>query len=446
MTTVYRPGRNLLRGAVALALLAAAPVLWWPLRAAAPLVLLVLAVAVARDVAVLRRTLGGVAVRRRMPSIVGRGVEFRVELELACGDAMPVSSVAGSLRDVAPGGAQPGICIVPLQLRPGAMHTAGYSLRFPRRGKYTLGPVWIGLAAPFGMVEAQREFACAGEVRVFPEQIAGSDGLRKDVLSEKVLIDRAQETRQRGVGTEFESLSEYRAGDDPRRIDWHSSARYRKLVVRRFQVERHRDVMLVLDCGRTMGAAAGAGTKLDHAVNAALLLGWVALHWGDRCGIGVFDDRMRGYLPPTTGPRAFPVLTSQLYDLQSQLREPDFSEMFATLQRRQSKRCLVVVFSDAGDSDTSGRYFAALAQLSRRHKVLFVALRTPLLDETAGQQDIGTEIDAARKVVALRLLREREKSLHLLRRSGVTVLDTEPDKISVPLINHYTALHSGTVM
>ena len=42
--------------------------------------------------------------------------------------------------------------------------------------------------------------------------------------------------------TEFESLSEFREGDDPRRIDWRATARYRRPIVRRFQVERQKRI------------------------------------------------------------------------------------------------------------------------------------------------------------------------------------------------------------
>ena len=111
------------------------------------------------------------------------------------------------------------------------------------------------------------------------------------------------------------------------------------LVVRRFQVERHRDVMIVVDCGRLMGADVGRGSKLDCAVDAALNLARVVLQSGDRCGIAAYDHRVRGFLPPIAGTQALRSLIDCVYDLQTQWHESDFTPMLAELRTvRPSER------------------------------------------------------------------------------------------------------------
>ena len=94
-----------------------------------------------------------------------------------------------------------------------------------------------------GLAEVQRSFALPARIKVLPEQFASREELLKDRGAELLLLDKATRTRQHGAGTEFESLTEYREGDDPRRIDWRATARIQRPVVRRFQIERHRDVM-----------------------------------------------------------------------------------------------------------------------------------------------------------------------------------------------------------
>jgi uncharacterized protein (DUF58 family) len=247
------------------------------------------------------------------------------------------------------------------------------------------------------------------------------------------------------VGIEFESLAEYRLGDDPRRIDWRATARHCRPIVRRFQVEQHRDLMLVVDCGRLMGADVEKGTKLDCAVDAALMLGRLALESGDRCGLGVFDDRVLGYLPPVSGRHAMRTLTGCVYNLQSHWRESDFSLMFSALQTRQRKRSLVVILSDIVDAQTSGRFRSSLATLAHRHVVVFAALRTPLLASLV-RAPVDTLLDGFRKTVAFRVLREREKAVHSIRRSGVHVLDVEPTELTVPLINQFVALRQQNIL
>ncbi len=45
-------------------------------------------------------------------------------------------------------------------------------------------------------------------------------------------------SRMRGIGREFESLREYREGDEYRDICWTAAARRGKLVTRIYQIER----------------------------------------------------------------------------------------------------------------------------------------------------------------------------------------------------------------
>jgi uncharacterized protein (DUF58 family) len=175
------------------------------------------------------------------------------------------------------------------------------------------------------------------------------------------------------------------------------------------------------------------------------MLSRVALGEGDRCGLGIFDDQVLGYLPPISGPRAFQTLTESMYNVQSRWRESNFAAMFATLQMRQAKRSLVVILSDIVDEDTSERFRSALASLGRRHVVIFAALKTPLLWEILNAP-IGALRDVSQKAVVMRLLRERERALHSVRRTGIHVLDVEPVQLTVPLVNQYIELRERNLL
>jgi uncharacterized protein (DUF58 family) len=203
--------------------------------------------------------------------------------------------------------------------------------------------------------------------------------------------------------------------------------------------------MLIIDCGRLMGADAVHGTKLDCAVDSALMLGRTVLEGGDRCGLGLFDDQVLGYLPPVSGSSAMRALTESACSVQSRWREADFTRMFATLQSRQSKRSLLVILSDIIDEATSTRFRASLGTLCRRHVVLFAALQTPLLRQYT-RAPVGSMVDGTRHAVAFRLLREREVALQSLRHSGVHVVDVEPNELTIPLINRFIELRQGNLL
>jgi uncharacterized protein (DUF58 family) len=463
---------------------------WAPAVWLVAVAVLAIPVPVFLDYLALRRTCNAISVRRELPVCAGRGSPFRVALHLACSVGR---DVVGELRDCLPVSADPAYWHERFELSPGKEREFACQVRIPTRGLHAFGPVWVRVRGATGMLESQRSYDCPGEVKVLPDGAGSREAIRKDALAEQRILDEMTRARLRGEGLEFESISEYRAGDDPRRIDWRSSARQRRLMVRRYQLERHRDVVILLDCGRLMVASAasaspgtrplphgpgqeagqpappprsvrgqvaapplrggGAGarlkagepTKLDCAVDSALMLCRVALEKGDRCGLGIFDDQVLGFLPPLSGPGAYRVLLESVYDIRSRWRETDFSPMFATLQRRHPKRSLVVVLSDAVDADTSVRFRSALVALARKHVLVFAAIQTPLMRELVAEP-IGSSLDVSRKAVTFRLLREREKALRSLELSGVHILDVEPGRLTVPLVNRYIELRERNLV
>ena len=106
-------------------------------------------------------------------------------------------------------------------------------------------------------------------------------------------LDGRSAVRVRGQGTEFDSLREYVAGDDVRSIDWRATARRRAVVVRTWQPERDRRVVLVLDTSRTSAGRVGDVPRLDAAMDAALLLAALAARAGDRVDLLAGDRRVR---------------------------------------------------------------------------------------------------------------------------------------------------------
>lgn len=382
-------------------------------------------------------------VRRVLPNIVGRNARFDWSMAVRNSGDLPIQ---GELRDVLPIAADPPLSINAFGAAPGETVALGGQLRIPIRGQHQFGPVWLRVKGSFGMLEAQRSFECPGAVKVLPESAVSKETLSQSALSEQKNLSEKTRSRLRGEGMEFESLAEFRQGDDPRHIDWRSSAKQRRLVVRRFQIEQHRDVVILIDCGRLMaGEAGGGGSKLDRAVDAAVMLSHVALQRGDRCGLGMFDDKVIGYLPPAAGGAAYRILLESLYNVQSRWKESNFAAMFATLQARLTKRALVVVISDIADASTSEQFRAALSSISRRHLLIFAALRTPLLSEIVNAP-VDSMVQVSQKAVTFRLLRERERALFSLTRLGINVLDVEPSQLTVPLINRYIELRDRNLL
>src|SRR5260370_16998152 len=122
--------------------------------------------------------------------------------------------------------------------------------------------------------------------------------------------------RQRGQGREFESLRDYRQGDDLRDICWTATARRHQLTTRVFEIERSQAVWIVLDAGRLLRAEIQQEqsslrlSKLDYAVNAALSLAQVATQCGDRVGLLSYAHSIHHPIPAPRPPLHPPPLSA----------------------------------------------------------------------------------------------------------------------------------------
>jgi uncharacterized protein (DUF58 family) len=437
-----RPGKNLLRATGVLAAFSVLTFFWWPIVMVLIAALAALVVAAFAERRWLKGMLANVRVERSLPQVIGRNVDFHARLNITNGNPSPLH---GEFRDELPPPTVPSLAMREVSIGANQTSLMESIFRIPQRGRHTFGPVWIRIQGPWGLVESQQPYDCPGSIKVLPETFASRDRLEKDVGAEVRLLDQLQRSRQHGAGTEFQSLQPFRLGDDPRRIDWRATARQRSLVVRHFQVERHRDVMIIIDGGRLMGAEVGRGSKLDCAVDSALNLARVVLQSGDRCGVAAYDRQVLGFLPPLAGANALRSLAECVYDLQTKWHESDFTSILAELRHRQAKRTFLIFLSDLGDAETSQRTCASLIQLQRQHLVLFAALRTPLLGKIV-REPIGAPQDASRKVVALRLLRDRRRALHMLSHNGVHVVDVEPTQLTAPLVNQFIELRQRNLL
>ena len=153
-------------------------------------------------------------------------------------------------------------------------------------------------------------------------------------------------------------------------MDWKASARRGNLVAREYDIERSQQIMLVLDMGRPMASHLDYMTKLDHAINASVLLTYVSGQSQDRVGLMAFADDVVTYMPPGKGGGQLPLVLEQFYPLQPRQVESDYRRAFAYLANRLRKRALIIVFTDLIDPDSSQRLLDNLTLLHPRHLVL----------------------------------------------------------------------------
>ena len=275
----------------------------------------------------------------------------------------------------------------------------------------------------------------AEDAKVYPDiQAVRSYALltRKGALAEMGV----KRMRLAGEGTEFESLREYHEGDDFRDIDWKASARRGRPIVRTFELERSQTMVLAIDAGRLMTPRIGGLTRLDRAINAALLLAYLGTERDDLVGLLVFGRDVERYLPPRKGHRQFLAILEALYSVEGKVEEPDYDRAMRYLAAKLPKRSLVAVFTELQGREPSRRLLATLAGMAPRHLPLVITQRNREI-EALSRREPASETGVFEASVAEDLLADKAGALRLLSARGVLVLDVLPEEVSVAAVNRY---------
>lgn len=303
-----------------------------------------------------------------------------------------------------------------------------------RRGILRLDAVWLRWEGPLGFVEQVRTFELGRTVKVMPSIHASRSAAFELATRDALLGVKAQS--QKGEGSEFEALREHVPGMDVRFVDWKHSARHRKLVSKEFRAERNHPVVLAYDTGYLMREPIDGLARLDHSINAGLLLGWLALRTGDLVGTYDFAARPGRLIAPARGIGRFRHLQHVSADLAYGTDETNFTLGLTTLYARLDRRTLIVLFTDFADTVTAELLLRNAERLARRHLVVFVALRDPLLAGLFGAPPEDVH-GVASAVIAYDLLHDRRVVLERLQRLGVHCLDVPAARLSIALINRY---------
>jgi uncharacterized protein (DUF58 family) len=306
------------------------------------------------------------------------------------------------------------------------------------RGLYSFGAVNVRFMAGWELIVLQRRFPIEAEVKVYPNVI---ETKKLQLLSRRQNLSQMglHALKLKGGGMEFESLRSYVSGDELRSVDWKASARRGKLISREYQLERGQNLMLMLDAGRTMASRGEALTKLDYAVNAALLLTHVAVEQGDRVGLLSFADDVLAHLPLGKGEAQKRGVMETLYALKHRFIESDYRRAFLYSAARLKKRSLIVLFTDLIDPDSSARLISHIVPLVRKHLILCIALSDTESMKLINEIPYDAQT-AYQQAVATSLLEDRKKALVQLQAHGVLTLDVSPEQLSIATVNRYLKL------
>lgn len=416
-----------LRGAVLVGL-AALPALLLPVLGVALVVLAVVALVV--DAARVRKA---PTVRRDIPTLLSRGVASPWRLTVLVGASERLEVAQPAPADLVVSAPQP---VAGADGRAFAAEVTA-----SRRGRHLLPAVQLRRTGPLGLGAWVHEVAGETPLTVYPDLPTAHR------LARAVRLGASTEPGQSlrgplGLGTDFDAIRDYLPDDDVRLVNWRATARLQRPMSNSYRVEQSRSVVLALDCGRLMAAPPGPAsmTRLDAGVDVVAALALVADAAGDRCGLLAFDDGVRRQLRPRT--RGATAVLRAVHDLEPRQVDSDYELALAALGR--GSRAALLLVTDLYDEAAARPLLAALPALTRRHAVTVVSATDETLAAALRRTAVDTD-DVLLAGAVVDLLDARRRTVALLRRAGVTVVEASAARLPAATVAAYLTTKSRVV-
>jgi uncharacterized protein (DUF58 family) len=330
---------------------------------------------------------------------------------------------------------------------PGIPARLRYRVEPKERGDWQTGWLYVRYRSGLGLAERWARSPLTQTVRVYPALRTGEE--QQIFLARSRQIDlQLRRAQQRGLGRDFESLREYREGDDLRDICWTATARRGGPITRQYQTERSQPVWIVLDCGRLMRARvamaqtskefgpAHSSSKLDYACTTAVSLAQLALYSGDRVGLLAYGQGIQQRLLPGRGSAHLRQIIESLALVRAEGSEADHLRATATLNRLQPRRSLILWVTDLAETAMRPEVIDGALQLLRRHVLLFVAMAQPEVKLIADARPKNVE-QMFRAAAAQEMAGRRELLLARLHEQGALTLDLNPEALTSTVLNQY---------
>jgi uncharacterized protein (DUF58 family) len=377
-------------------------------------------------------------VRRTWNGPLSLGETASATLEI---DNTAASAIEASLIDEIPSVLSPAPPTIQFAVPARRPATESYSVKPLSRGDIPVGRVFLRYGSALGLARRWAVADLARPVRVLPDIVEARNFALYLIRSRQVEMEKRRR-RLRGQGRDFETLREYRQGDDFRDVCWTATARRNQLISRVYQVERSQAVWIVVDAGRLMRARIHdekrgfSPEKLDYAVDAALSLAQVASHSGDRIGLLAYGRNIQQAIAAGRGSGQLRHFVDALSLVHSESGEANHARAVQALLHRQPRRSLIVWLTDFAETATTPEVIDYAVHMTKRHLVVFAAIGQPDLAELIRAVPRNEE-DMFRHAAALEIAQRRRKLLRTLRDRGVLVVDITAPGLSAALVNQY---------
>ena len=168
----------------------------------------------------------------------------------------------------------------------------------------------------------------------------------------------------KGTGFEFDQIREYLPGDDVRFIDWNSSARANKLLVKQYVEERSRTIFLAVDISGSANFGSSERLKRERNAEIASILALVGEYGRDRVSLLLFSSEVELYIPPRQGKFHTRAIMSKLFGYKPKHKKTSIKSALKKISELKCKDSMVFIISDFIDNDLDSKYWPIVSRLA----------------------------------------------------------------------------------
>ena len=249
-----------------------------------------------------------------------------------------------------------------------------------RRGLYTIGPVTITAADPFGFFRTSRTFGEPVEVLVYPNA-PELPGLYLPPAS--LPGDGRFRRRTHNVTPNVAGIRAYEPGDSFSRVHWPATARTGNLMVKLFELDPASDVWILLDLQRDVHVGEGDDGTEETAVMVAASIARYFIAANRSVGLIAYGDDLR-VDEPERGANHYTRILETLA-LARSVGEVPLAQLLLEEQRNFGRHTTVVAVTPSADDEWA---LALMSLASRGVKVASVLLEAATFGGDRGSLDV----------------------------------------------------------
>lgn len=173
----------------------------------------------------------------------------------------------------------------------------------------------------------------------------------------------------KGSGFEFDQIRDYQVGDDVRSIDWKSSARMNKVLIKQYREEKSKTILVLVDISGSSWYGAGERGKYEVISRVAGIISLMCSYRDDAVGLLLFGETVEAYIPPMKGRKHVHTLLETLFTVKPVNRKTDISAALDYVAQLKKKNMIVFLLSDFIVDD----FKKSLALVKRQHDVIAIS-------------------------------------------------------------------------